>query len=478
MKGQRRLTKILLSVILCIFIYRIVLEFFQNIDLQTAHVSELQAMAEDDTKDDDVLQQKWNENVPAAAVLKPNAQPEKAEEEENEESKPRSPYHMAAQPPPPLPRPAAAKNLKNAAWHHLEKSRQEIEAHGIVTLEYNAVEGLSIPIGYTGDFRDIFPSLFKEGFKSVPLQTNAKEDESFIGTHNTTINYLKALSYRVYGSVGNLGQLERRITLFSQLSMDRFHLLSKIVNNWDSCISVAIYIENYKQLLSLEAKLKEFERHNHGKLGITTRSVVLSLLFGIEFLFYSPNTLFTTQVDPKHPSHPSFIHHQYDLLYPINALRNLALSQANSPLVFSLDIDFLPSAGLYSSIIHPYNIAHISSEKPPSIMIIPSFEHLPNTSPPLTFSSLVKSCSSAATLPFHSKLSPHSSPLAPYYQWCSGKSESVPHSLTITPIQSMTNYTRWWKSSQPYLLKTYPKTHLNRYFEPYFVTRKVSISSI
>jgi hypothetical protein len=36
----------------------------------------------------------------------------------------------------------------------------------------------------------------------------------------------------------------------------------------------------------------------------------------------------------------------YDKLYPINSLRNLALEQATTPLVFSLDADFVPSRRL------------------------------------------------------------------------------------------------------------------------------------
>eukprot|EP00969_Alexandrium_andersonii_P245343 10843342-Alexandrium_andersonii.AAC.1 len=37
----------------------------------------------------------------------------------------------------------------------------------------------------------------------------------------------------------------------------------------------------------------------------------------------------------------------YDLLYPINALRNVALEAVRSELVFLLDVDFVPSWGLY-----------------------------------------------------------------------------------------------------------------------------------
>lgn len=44
----------------------------------------------------------------------------------------------------------------------------------------------------------------------------------------------------------------------------------------------------------------------------------------------------------------------YDSLYPINALRNLALDQASTVLVFLLDVDFEVSSGLYTALQDSY----------------------------------------------------------------------------------------------------------------------------
>lgn len=41
---------------------------------------------------------------------------------------------------------------------------------------------------------------------------------------------------------------------------------------------------------------------------------------------------------------------RYSALYPINALRNLALHQASTELVFLLDVDFVPSSGLSNAV--------------------------------------------------------------------------------------------------------------------------------
>eukprot|EP00969_Alexandrium_andersonii_P088612 3908685-Alexandrium_andersonii.AAC.1 len=40
----------------------------------------------------------------------------------------------------------------------------------------------------------------------------------------------------------------------------------------------------------------------------------------------------------------------YDMLYPINKLRNEALWAAKAGLVFLVDVDFIPSVGLYATL--------------------------------------------------------------------------------------------------------------------------------
>jgi len=60
-------------------------------------------------------------------------------------------------------------------------------------------------------------------------------------------------------------------------------------------------------------------------------------------------------------------------LYPINALRNLAVSQARTELVFLLDVDFVPSAGLLRDLTRQSTLlSHLTASK--AALVLPAFE--------------------------------------------------------------------------------------------------------
>ena len=65
-----------------------------------------------------------------------------------------------------------------------------------------------------------------------------------------------------------------------------------------------------------------------------------------------------------------------DVLYPINHLRNLALDNASSELVFLLDVDFVPSLNMHEMLINNdmYKDALNVSKKANLALVIPAFE--------------------------------------------------------------------------------------------------------
>ncbi|KAJ3278494.1 hypothetical protein HDU76_009874, partial [Blyttiomyces sp. JEL0837] len=68
------------------------------------------------------------------------------------------------------------------------------------------------------------------------------------------------------------------------------------------------------------------------------------------------------------------VHHPYDLLYPINALRNLALAESKTDLVFSLDADFLPSERALDVLTSKNIVNLVKDPSKPSVVVVPAFE--------------------------------------------------------------------------------------------------------
>jgi glycosyltransferase-like protein LARGE len=69
----------------------------------------------------------------------------------------------------------------------------------------------------------------------------------------------------------------------------------------------------------------------------------------------------------------------YDRLYPANALRNVAMEEAIGDLIFVLDVDFVPSRGLYASITNdcPGDIRNFlapAEDGSARALVVPAFE--------------------------------------------------------------------------------------------------------
>lgn len=164
--------------------------------------------------------------------------------------------------------------------------------------------------------------------------------------------------------------LSTQCTLITQCSVDRLPQLEEQIKSWKSGISVAIYIPS-----SLKEKEESLQKVN--ELIIKLKNcfnyyVVISLLYGHECdsmkQFWD---LMNPNLDPVTP------------LYPINNLRNLAViaskSTINSPLLFLVDVDFIPSSNL-STWIDNSNSWMISKCDNGEVFVVPAFEREENYS--------------------------------------------------------------------------------------------------
>jgi hypothetical protein len=161
--------------------------------------------------------------------------------------------------------------------------------------------------------------------------------------------------------------------IITQCSADRLTNLESQARLWGGAVSAAVYIPTttnldkaaaIDQIHDLIRKL-ENDKSYSGWLTV-------SLLFGHE------DTPWRWSCDKKEDGAVGAP------LYPINALRNLAIAASGTPahigavqtpLLFLLDVDFMPSPGLNAWITaESRNMTFLDSFKSGSMLVVPAFE--------------------------------------------------------------------------------------------------------
>ncbi|KAG6544442.1 hypothetical protein Mapa_014080 [Marchantia paleacea] len=119
---------------------------------------------------------------------------------------------------------------------------------------------------------------------------------------------------------------DRDITLVTQTSADRLMAVERTAKTWTGEMVVAVHVmarnetENvYKKLSGLHRRIEALGRCR------------LNIYFAMEDGFESPEEAAKA-------------------LYPVNAMRNIALQMVTTKLVFLLDADFVPNPGLHESL--------------------------------------------------------------------------------------------------------------------------------
>lgn len=282
-------------------------------------------------------------------------------------------------------------------------------------------------------------------YDTTPINFD-NDDGKYIGN---VINYKTVKNFKTFGSQESVS--EDAICLFTQLSADRLDMFIKLATSWNSYVSVALYIEDENHIDYFVEKLEG--KLNHG-LSKGAR-IDLSLLYAVDLTRKSNSSI-----------------HPYDILYPINALRNLALNQCKSQYAFSLDVDFSVSQSTKDTISSHLDL--LKNAKSPLALVVPVFEWvfekevMPDV---FDLEQLRSYCSNGRIIPFHAKkLARTHYSKTDLKEWCYGKSFAPKH-LKITRVQSLTNYTKWLSASEVYPVSKKANV-LDLYYEPYFVARK------
>jgi glycosyltransferase-like protein LARGE len=129
------------------------------------------------------------------------------------------------------------------------------------------------------------------------------------------------------------------VCLVTQTSTDRLNSVRKLTQLWSGPISIAVLVRSDNESLVFQ----QFVQELHGREGSWNLHAV------------SPVGQFESA---------------YDGAYPLNQLRNVALSRARSPYVFLTDVDFMPSHGLYAALSGNLPL------KEGTCVVVPAFETL------------------------------------------------------------------------------------------------------
>jgi glycosyltransferase-like protein LARGE len=226
--------------------------------------------------------------------------------------------------------------------------------------------------------------------------------------------------------------------------------------SWGSYLSVAIYIEDKKDKKFLQFELEKLRQKLKGRLSHDAK-IDVSLLYGYEFI-----------------ANKRIMHHPYDFLYPINALRNLALSQCQSPYILSMDVDFVLSKDAKSVVQDHLRLFDSENRKNPLALVIPVFEWIfqkEEMPVSMDMKKLRTYCGRNRLIPFHAKkLDKTRYSRQDLQDWCSGRT-STPKHVKITRVQYLSDYSRWLRSTKAYPISKNPQI-LDVYYEPYFVALK------
>eukprot|EP00938_MAST-03A_sp_MAST-3A-sp1_P004597 g4597.t1 len=128
------------------------------------------------------------------------------------------------------------------------------------------------------------------------------------------------------------------ITLCTHCSVDRMSNLIELTEAWNGPLSVAVYVrtEREKEIVSQNQKLRQ------------RKNLALCIVFD--------------RAKKKE--------------YPINALRNIALSRARSDIVLNIDVDLIPSKRLYQRLTEKYVYSNMfqGPQSKKIAWIVPAFE--------------------------------------------------------------------------------------------------------
>ncbi|XP_076748862.1 xylosyl- and glucuronyltransferase LARGE1 isoform X1 [Xylocopa sonorina] len=229
--------------------------------------------------------------------------------------------------------------------------------------------------------------------ESNPCRDFARGATILYRTHPFLLEY----EYNVYAPTD--------VALVTQCSVERIPLLEDLSKHWPGTISVALYLT--------DAEVQNFLEFVRGSTELRNRKNIAY------HVVYKDGEL-----------------------YPINYLRNIAMSYISTAFIFQLDVDFLPQLSLHETLISYINKLNIT-ESDKVALIVPAFEtERYRFTFPANKDELLKFLKRGILYTFR------------YHVWTQG--------------HAATNYTYWRNTMEPYEVSWEPD------FEPYIVVSRLA----
>jgi len=204
------------------------------------------------------------------------------------------------------------------------------------------------------------------------------------------------------------------ITLISHCSASRLHQLLDLHHAWDGPISLAVFVESSNSLFVVVNYLLQLQLCLPHALSNINVQLVMPLWSSIDCCTELLNVS-CSNILPAFDKHRAGTRN-YDGIedYPNNLLRNVAIDAAISDYVFVVDIDMIPSSGLFNQ-FHDFIGKQLADRK--LAFIVPVFEMKLESKMPADRDALLQMWDHGIIEPFYSKVCWKCQSYTDYNRW-------------------------------------------------------------